>query len=162
MIMFKKFFSGAKNSVPSLAVAIAEGNLIPMQQIPDPIFAQGILGICSGINPSTGFIYSPADGIISDVADSLHAIGITCDNGLELLIHLGIDTVKLKGSGFSCFIKNGQRVKQGQRLMKMNLQLIKEAEYSPMAITCILNADQFPGTHFSKKDYVKVGDPLFL
>ena len=162
--MFKQFFSRSANtdSDSSLAVAITNGTLIPMNQIPDPVFAQGILGNCIGIDPDDGFIYAPTDGIISNIADSLHAIGLTCDNGLELLIHLGIDTVKLNGSTFQCFTKTGKHVKRGQKLMRMDLMQIRDAGYSPLAITCILNASDFPDAHFTEKTHTRTGDPMIL
>ncbi len=163
-MMFKQFFSRSSNTASdsSLAAAITDGILVPMDQIPDPVFAQGILGICAGIDSEDGLIYAPADGTISNIADSLHAIGITCDNGLELLIHLGIDTVKLNGSTFECFTKNGKHVKRGQKLMKMDLTQIRDSGYSPLAITCILNAADFPDAHFAEKTYINTGDPMIL
>ena len=162
--MFKQFFSRSTNTDfdSSLAAVITSGTLIPMNQIPDPVFAQGILGTCIGIDPEDGIIHAPADGIISNISDSLHAIGITCDNGLELLIHLGIDTVKLNGSAFQCFTKNGKHVKRGQKLMKMDLIQIRDAGYSPLAIICILNATDFPDAHFTEKKHTKTGDPMIL
>lgn len=82
-----------------------------MKEIPDPTFSQGVLGVCCGIEPETGKVYSPMDGTIRQLADTLHAIGIEA-GGVELLIHVGIDTVGMNGDGFRSHIKEGQTVKR--------------------------------------------------
>lgn len=117
--------------------ATAKGTVIPMEQIPDDTFAAGILGTCVGIDPTEGKIYSPCNGIISHIAESRHAIGITADDGTEILIHVGIDTVKMNGDGFSTIVKVDQKVKRSEALLKMNLDKIHQAGYNPTVITVI-------------------------
>lgn len=83
----------------SKTLSAAKGAVIPMEQIPDEVFSQGTLGKCCAINPTEGKVYSPVSGVISMVPDTKHAIGITADNGAEVLIHVGLDTVSMKGDG---------------------------------------------------------------
>ena len=90
------------------------GKVIPYTEIPDPTFAAGTLGQGVGIQPEDEFVYAPIDGEISSVAESKHAIGISGENDMEVLIHVGVDTVEMKGDGFEVFVKEGDKVKKGQ------------------------------------------------
>ncbi|MBQ3763356.1 MAG: PTS glucose transporter subunit IIA, partial [Synergistaceae bacterium] len=94
------------------------GKVIPYTEIPDPTFAAGTLGQGVGIQPDDEYVYAPIDGEISSVAESKHAIGISGENDMEVLIHVGVDTVEMKGDGFEDFVKEGDKVKKGQRIMK--------------------------------------------
>lgn len=123
--------------------ATAKGAVVPMRQIPDQTFASGMLGTCVGIDPTEGKVYSPCNGTVSFVADTLHAIGIKSDNGVDLLIHVGIDTVNLKGEYFSTKVKAGQHVSRGEALMKMDLQKIQLAGYSTMVITVVTESESY-------------------
>lgn len=123
--------------------ATAEGTFVPMENIPDDVFATGILGICCGIDPTEGKVYAPADGTVTQLAESLHAVGISTPSGVEILIHVGIDTVEMKGEGFTPFVKENDRVEKGQLILTMDLAKIKAAGYSPIVITAITNSDDF-------------------
>ena len=114
-----------------------------MEQIPDDTFSAGILGTCAGIEPTKGKVYAPFNGTISTVADSLHAIGIAADNGVEVLIHVGVDTVKMNGDGFSSKVKPGQRVSRGEALLKMDLDKIHRAGYHATVVTIIMESDEY-------------------
>ncbi|MBQ7558945.1 MAG: PTS glucose transporter subunit IIA [Synergistaceae bacterium] len=96
------------------------GKVIPYTEIPDPTFAAGTLGQGVGIVPEDEFVYAPIDGETSSVAESKHAIGISGENDMEVLIHVGVDTVEMKGDGFEDFVKEGDKVKKGQKLMKFD------------------------------------------
>ena len=117
--------------------ATAKGTVIPMEQIADDTFAAGTLGKCVGIEPTEGKVYAPCSGTISYMADSLHAIGITATDGTEILIHVGIDTVKMNGDGFVSKVKVGQTVRRSEALLKMNLDKIHQAGYHSTVITII-------------------------
>lgn len=123
--------------------AAAKGNVIPMEQIPDATFAEGVLGKCIGIEPSEGKIYAPCNGTISHLEESLHALVVTTENGIDVLIHVGIDTVKMKGNGFSAKVKLGQKVSRGEALLKMDLDKIHAAGYNSTVITVIMNSDDY-------------------
>ena len=120
-----------------------QGNVIPRESIPDETFASGILGDGVGIEPETGEVVAPFDGEISSVAETRHAIGITGSGGMELLIHIGVDTVKMKGDGFTVLVSEGDNVKAGQRLMTFDISKIKAAGYSPTSAVLLTNSDEY-------------------
>ncbi|WP_115715551.1 beta-glucoside-specific PTS transporter subunit IIABC [Amedibacterium intestinale] len=114
------------------------GNVIPLKNVKDDAFAQGALGNGIGIIPSEGKVVSPVDGTISVLFPTLHAIGITSDSGVELLIHIGLNTVQLNGEGFKAHVKQGDKVRKGQLLLDIDLKAIEKAGYStetPIIIT---------------------------
>ena len=101
-------------SLPVTLAADAKGTVVAMENIPDEVFAQGILGKCCGIDPTEGKIYAPADGEITQAPDSGHALGIMTTAGVEVLIHVGVDTVEMKGDGFSPKVKGGRQGQEGR------------------------------------------------
>lgn len=117
------------------------GKVIPVTEVPDPVFAEKVLGDGIAVDPADGTVYSPVDGTIFQIAHTFHAMGIESDDGLEILVHLGIDTVKLEGKGFQCFAEVGQKVKKGDRIMEMDIGFIREQGLSPMSPCIITNLD---------------------
>ena len=113
--------------------APAAGELISMEEIPDPVFSQGVLGECAGIMPDNGKVYAPVSGTVSTVIDTGHAVSLT-GNGEEILVHAGLDTVKMNGEGFRVYVKEGEAVSQGQLIMEMDPELIRKRGFSPMII----------------------------
>ncbi|MDY4774341.1 MAG: PTS glucose transporter subunit IIA, partial [Gemmiger sp.] len=103
----------AAPAFPLVLAADAKGTIVPMEQIPDEVFAQGILGQCCGIDPTEGKVYAPIDGEITQAPDSGHALGIQGVGDVEVLIHVGVDTVEMKGDGFSPKVKVGDKIKKG-------------------------------------------------
>ena len=126
------------------------GKVIPYTEISDPTFASGALGEGIGVEPEEGVVYAPMDGEISSVADSKHAIGISGANDQELLIHVGIDTVEMKGDGFKPFVKEGDKVKKGQKILEFDIDKIKAAGHPDTVVVLLTNSDDY-------KD-VKYGD----
>ena len=112
----------------------ADGELIPMEEIPDPVFSGGIMGECVGILPENGEICAPISGTVSTVAATGHAISLRGEDGKEILIHAGLDTVKLNGEGFRVLVREGDRVTQGQQIMEADIRLIRERGFNPMII----------------------------
>ena len=112
-------------------------------QIPDGAFASGALGNGVGIKPSTETVICPFDGEIVSVVDSKHAVGIAGENGIELLIHVGIDTVQMNGDGFECFVGMGDKVKKGQKLITFSKDKIAAAGYSDMVVVLVTNSFEF-------------------
>ena len=102
------------------------GKLVPLSDVPDETFASGVLGEGIAIEPSDGLFCSPVDGTVETIAETKHAIGFAADNGLEILVHVGLETVSLKGEGFEVLVKEGDRVKVGQPVAKVDLALIRE------------------------------------
>lgn len=120
-----------------------QGNVVPREQIPDETFASGVLGDGVGIEPETGEVTAPFDGVISSVTDTRHAIGITGPGDMEVLIHVGVDTVNMKGDGFELFVAEGDHVKAGQRLLAFDIDKIKAAGYSTTTAVLLTNSDDY-------------------
>ncbi len=119
--------------------APADGELIPMAEIPDPVFAGGGLGECFGVLPENGCVYAPVSGVILDVARTGHAVTIVQDDGRKILVHVGIDTVTLGKEAFTLHVGSGSRVKKGRLLMEADLDMIEKAGFSPMVVVVALN-----------------------
>ena len=122
--------------IPAEWVMPIAGDILAASDIPDPAFAAGALGASFAINPADGTVRSPVNGQIATVFPTRHAIGIEADNGLEILIHFGIDTVKLDGAGFTAFVKEGERVSAGQAILQVDLDAI--CDKVPSLVTPII------------------------
>ena len=103
-----------------------DGRVVPLEQVPDPVFSEKVLGDGCAIIPDGGKIYSPVNGEISSVADTKHAYGFTSEDGLEILVHFGLETVALKGEGFTSYVKEGDKVKIGDLIAEVDLELLKK------------------------------------
>ena len=128
-----------------------KGNVIPYDKIPDPTFASGVLGKGVGIEPEVGEVVAPFDGTVSSVTDTKHAIGISGPQGMELLIHVGVDTVNMEGDGFEMFVGEGDTVKAGQKLISFDIDKIKAAGYSPTTAVLLTNSDDYEGFKITKE-----------
>ncbi len=117
-----------------------KGTVIAREEIPDDTFASGVLGDGVGIQPSDDKVVAPFDGTVSSVAESQHAVGIEA-NGMEMLIHVGVDTVNMKGDGFTCLVKEGDAVKAGQPLILFDREKIKAAGYSDTVAVLLTNSE---------------------
>lgn len=126
--------------------APANGTVIALEQVEDEAFAQGAVGQGAAILPTDGKIYAPADGHISMVFPTGHAIGMQCDNGAELLIHVGLNTVELKGKYFTVHVKDGDTVKKGQLLLECDVEQVRQAGYPLTTPVLVTNADQYSVT----------------
>lgn len=109
----------------AVVTAPFSGKLVPLSSVPDETFASGVLGEGIAIEPSDGLFCSPVSGIVESIAETRHAIGFAGDNGLEILVHVGLETVGLKGEGFEILVKEGDTVKEGQPVAKVDLDLIR-------------------------------------
>lgn len=128
---------------PGTLYAPVAGTVIPSEEIPDETFAAGVLGRGVGIQPAGNEIVAPFDGEISSVTATRHAVGITSPDGMEVLIHVGVDTVNLQGDGFQCFVQEGQKVKAGERLISFDRDKIAAAGYSDVVAVLVTNADDY-------------------
>lgn len=106
--------------------AVVSGTVKNLSEVEDPVFSQGLAGRGLAIVPQEGSFYAPCDGTLTAVFPTGHAFGLTDEQGLEYLIHIGIDTVTLEGKGFSCCVTQGQKVKRGDLLVTVDLEVIKE------------------------------------
>lgn len=128
--------SGLKGIAEEAFVMPIDGTVIPLTEVPDPVFAQEMMGPGFAVNPTGDTICSPVDGKVVSVFPTKHAIGLESDTGVEILIHVGLDTVKLNGEGFDLLVENGQAIKRGDALLKIDVDYI-EAN-APSAITPII------------------------
>ena len=125
-------------SIEDLIVAPADGEVVPMGEIPDPTFSQGMMGECVGILPANGNVYAPCKGVVTMVAETLHAFSIRADTGANVLVHVGIDTVSLNGRGFECLVKQGDAVDANDLVMRVDLEAIRSAGLSPIIVVAVL------------------------
>ena len=123
--------------------APVQGTAIPSEKIPDETFATGILGRGVGIQPEIGLVVAPFDGTISSTTDTNHAVGVESADGMELLIHVGVDTVAMKGDGFTCFVSEGQKVKAGDKLIAFDKAKIAAANHPDVVAVLVTNADDY-------------------
>lgn len=118
-----------------------KGKLVPLSEVPDEVFSAGTLGDGAAIVPEEGSLYAPADAVVENVFDSKHAICLNCKNGADVLLHVGIDTVKLGGRHYDVKVKNGDQVKAGQLLMTFDKKAIEAEGYSTVIPVIITNSD---------------------
>ena len=139
-------FGKLKNLFSSSGIAVAapvSGTVVPLSKVPDPTFAQGILGPGAAVQPSEGRIVAPANGTVDMMFDTGHAVSMTTAEGAELLIHVGIDTVQLEGKHYKACCKAGQQVKKGDVLIEFDPAAIKAEGYQIVTPILVCNPDAF-------------------
>lgn len=137
-----------------------EGKVVALADVPDATFAEGVLGLGAAIEPAVGEVVAPADGEVSSIFDTHHAVGLTLDNGMELLIHVGINTVALNGEGFTAHVSEGDRVKRGQPLISFDKDFIVSKGYPIITPVIISNADDYKEIKTTASAEVKRLDEL--
>ena len=120
-----------------------KGTVCPLSEVEDEAFSQNILGKGLAINPSEGRVVSPVNGVVSTIFPTLHAIGILSEDGVEILIHVGMDTVKLNGQYFKSYIQNGDKIQKGQLLLEFDMEQIAKAGYSLTTPVVVSNYDSY-------------------
>ena len=131
---------------------------MPLKNVNDPTFSEEILGKGIAIVPAEGKVYAPADGEISTVFPTGHALGLTTEDGIELLIHIGLDTVQLNGQHFTIKTEAGKKVKKGDLLVEADLEKIKEAGYDVITPMIVCNTTDFASVEGKTGIAVKPGD----
>ena len=147
----------AKDTVLS---ACLNGTVVPLADVKDEAFASGVLGDGIAIEPTDGELVAPADGEISSTFETHHAVGMTTVDGAELLMHIGIDTVKLGGKHFTCLVNEGDKVKKGQPLIRFELEAIKAEGYPVTTPLIVCNTDDYAAVAAKASGTVKQGDAL--
>lgn len=145
---------------PDTVYAPMEGEVIALSDIPDETFASGALGKGCAINPRKGEVTAPFDGEVSMVFDTKHAIGLTSSDGLELLIHIGINTVELNGRYYDVLVSDGDKIKTGQPLVRFDMDGIEKAGYKLTTPVIITNSDEFSSIHTEKTGNAGIGEKL--
>ncbi|RYR83973.1 PTS glucose transporter subunit IIA [Staphylococcus pseudintermedius] len=141
--MFKKLFGKSEEANKEIQVyAPMTGEYVKIEDIPDPVFAQKMMGDGFGIRPTEGKVVSPITGVVDNVFPTKHAIGLKADNGLEVLVHIGLDTVQLNGEGFETLVNSGDTVKVGDPLVTFDVDHIDQHAKSIVSPVIITNTDQ--------------------
>lgn len=120
-----------------------QGNAVPLEKVPDATFSEGILGLGAAVEPSTGRVIAPADGTVGVLFPTQHAIGLNLDNGAEILIHIGIDTVELNGEGFTAHVSEGEHVKKGDLLITFDKERIESKGYKTITPVIVTNSEDY-------------------
>ena len=137
------------------------GQIVALKDVPDEVFSSGVTGDGIAINPIGDTIVAPADGVISAVLPSKHAIGMTLSNGAEILVHVGLNTVMLEGKGFDAKVTEGQKVDAGEVLLTFDRALIEKAGYSLITPILVANTDEFAPLKKTDANNVNTGDSLY-
>ena len=135
-----------------------KGEAIPSAEVNDPTFAEEMLGKGMAIKPTEGKVYAPFDGTVAMVFDTKHAVSLVSDKGTEVLIHVGLDTVMLKGEHYTAYVESGQSVKKGDLLLEFDMEAIKAAGYEVVTPVVICNADDYTDVIRTTGVAVEAGD----
>jgi PTS system glucose-specific IIA component len=138
-------------------IAPVSGKVIDLSEVPDQVFAQKMAGDGVAIDTTGDIIVSPVDGVVSFIFKTNHAFGMMLDNGVELLVHVGIDTVELNGTGFERLIEEGTKVKAGTPILKIDREFIKEKGYSLITPVLIANPDKLKEIKYNTGIEVEAG-----
>ncbi|MBO0488285.1 beta-glucoside-specific PTS transporter subunit IIABC [Vagococcus fluvialis] len=142
-------------------VSPVKGNVLPLNQAKDPVFAEGVVGRGAVVEPTEGVVYAPFNGTVMTVFPTKHAIGLISDNGMELLIHIGVDTVQLEGEHFEIFITEGQKIKTGDKLASFDVKGIEEAGYSSQVLVINTNTLDYTDIILTDEKEVNKDNLLF-
>ena len=137
-----------------------KGTAIPLVEVPDETFATGVLGLGAAVIPDAGKVVAPADGEVSTLFETKHAIGLSLDNGMEMLIHVGINTVELGGEGFTAHVADGDRVTRGQTLITFDKAFIEGKGYKMATPVIITNPDDYAEINFAAGGEINFLDQL--
>ena len=154
MGFFDKLFGKAEKVNGNHVYAPMEGKAVSITEVPDPTFAEGMLGNGIAIEPTDGKVCAPCDATVDMMFSTGHAVSLVSDSGIEILIHVGLETVSLEGKPFKIAVQNGDKVKKGQLLMEADLEAIKAAGLPTITPVVICNTDNYP------KFKTNVGKPV--
>ena len=157
--MLSKLKSMFLSEIKQLEIAAAlEGESVELIEVNDPAFSEEMFGKGMAIRPISGKVVAPVSGVVTQMFDTGHAVSITSDDGIEVLIHVGIDTVKLRGEFFTPLVKNGDKIEVGSELIQFDLEAIKTAGYDTVTPIVVCNTDMYSGYNITTGKSVKYGD----
>ncbi|EKU47495.1 PTS sugar transporter subunit IIA [Staphylococcus massiliensis] len=157
--MFKKLFGKNEEVDKNLEIyAPMSGSYVNIEDIPDPVFAQKMMGEGFGIKPNDGTVVSPINGTVDNVFPTKHAIGLKSENGLELLVHIGLDTVQLNGEGFETLVESGDTVEVGTPILKFDVSYINENAKSIISPVIITNTDALESVNVNQLETLTKGE----
>lgn len=158
MGLFQTIFGGGKKEEVIEIFAPAAGKLVPLSEVSDPTFSEGILGQGAAVIPTGNQFLSPVDGTVNTVFPTGHAAALTSADGVEVLLHIGLDTVKLNGKHFTIHVEEGQQVKKGDLLLEADLEQIKAAGYDTITPVIVCNTEEFAEIAMAEAQDVEAGD----
>ena len=147
---------------PNVVYSPLQGNAIALEEVNDATFASGVLGKGFAIVPEDGKVYAPFDGTLELVYDTKHALGMISKDGVEVLIHVGLNTVELNGAHYSAHAESGDAIKKGQLLLEFDMDAIKKAGYDLTTPVLITNSDQYADIHVEKTGTINVGEKAIV
>lgn len=142
---------------PLTVYAPAAGEVIALDKYPDEVFGQGVLGPGCGILPSGDKVVAPFNGTVIQLTDTRHAIGVASSDGVEVLIHIGVDTVEMAGKGFTALVKEGQKISRGDALIRFDRDAIREAGHPDAIAVIVTNSDEFSAVTLEAEGAVDAG-----
>ncbi|GHV47502.1 hypothetical protein FACS189499_05130 [Clostridia bacterium] len=145
-----------------IIVSPLDGVVVPVGQVSDQTFSEDILGKGVAIRPSVGVVKAPADAEIAMMFETGHAVSLTTDSGADILIHVGLDTVQLKGEHYTAHKANGDRVKTGDKLMTFDMEAIAAKGYDIVTPVVVCNPDSFAEIRFAEEGEIHAGEPLIF
>lgn len=156
----------SEKTAPSVAVtekhidSPLNGKSVPLSDVKDEVFSGGLMGSGCAVIPSEGKVFAPFEGIVTGLLDTYHAVGIESTDGIEILIHVGMDTVKLNGRHFICHVQNGQHIKKGDLLLEFDIRKITAEGYDITTPVIITNSDDFSDIKTNAPCEIKAGEQL--
>lgn len=160
--IFKKKENATATAITELK-AFVPGKVIPIEEVGDGVFSSGVLGGGLAIEPTGNIITAPCDGTISVVMEeSKHAVGMTLSNGAEILIHEGIETVNMNGDGFNLYVKKGQYVKEGDKLLSFDSEKISSRGLKTTCIFVLTNEGDFPNVRYITGMNAQQGETIIV
>ena len=142
-------------------LAPVSGRVVPLAEVPDEVFAEGMAGQgCAIVPEASGEAVAPVSGVLVKLFEGGHAFGIATDGGIEMIVHLGLDTIELRGKGFERIATEGDRVEAGQPIVRFDLDEIRAGDYDPVTPVLVTNDEDHPVTGVRTGE-IRAGEPLF-
>ena len=136
------------------------GKIVNLAQVQDDVFSKKIMGKGVAVMPLEGNVYAPFDGVVNTVFPTKHAVGLTSSDGVEVIIHVGLDTVELQGKYYEAFVSSGDQIKKGTKLLSFDIDAIKEAGYDVVTPVIVSNSMDFIDVIETQQDTIKAGEEL--
>lgn len=163
MGLFKNIFTGKPDDLNNTITVFSPviGEAVALSTVADPVFAEGTLGKGMAVKPEQGNLYAPVSGTVIALFPTGHALGIQTEQGMEVLIHIGIDTVEMNGTGFKTYVSANDTVEKGQLLISFNIDKINKAGYDSTVMVVVSNSDEMGTIEQTNKTHVTQEDSLF-
>lgn len=155
----KKLFGAPEQDKTATLLSPLDGEAVPLTAVPDPTFAEELLGKGAAVIPTNGRVVSPVNGKVLGIFKTCHALTLQSEEGAEILIHIGIDTVKLNGQHYTPHVVKGDTIKVGDLLIEFDLEAVKAAGYNPITPVLVCNTDEFKAVT-GTAGAIQAGQPL--